>query len=123
MLGLELLHAAPGVGEIPARPERLDHRKRGLGAPVLIDIAAAVEICLGNDIGLARFLARLGVDEHDFHARLRALRARRRGEFEMDREHQCMQNDGCADRRRKHAIVGGHPAKIHVHSYFNVTSP
>jgi len=58
--GLELAHAALRVGEILAGPARFDNRQRRFRAPVLIDVAAAVEVGLREHVrfdGLSRVFA------------------------------------------------------------------
>jgi hypothetical protein len=68
-------------------------------------------------------LARLGIDQHHFHARFGSLPAQRRGELEVHGKQHSVQHDRSPDSHREHAIVAGrNPTQIHVRSYFSGTS-
>ena len=116
-------HAVKYIGKVAARLLRLRHRQRRARPAPLIDVAAAIEVGLREDLGFGRTLARLGIDEDYFHARLGRLPAQRSREFEVHGKQYRMQHDGRPERHRKHAIVAsGDPTQIHVHSYFSLTS-
>jgi hypothetical protein len=43
--------------------------QRRFGLTIVIDVAAAIQVRLGQHIGLQRFVAGLGIDQHDINWR------------------------------------------------------
>ncbi|WP_265946832.1 hypothetical protein [Dechloromonas sp. A34] len=94
--GFQLLYPALHLLQVVACRLLRGRWQGRLGPPVFIGVAAAVEIRLGQRLGIARLRGRLGIDQDDVEG-LFAHCVRGVGELEVQRQQQGVRQQRQAD--------------------------